>query len=330
MKVYNNMKLVTLIFVGMLPFVCNAQTSLDGKWYLHEVQIPANEEFAEGISYDHNSFINLMSPYDKKMKDTYGEHMLPTQEEIDAFFQEWQEMIEEDLQEVDVEPREKSIDIVYQVYNDSVLVLSEREGVYDVYIIVKQTNDLLVLANDKTMHGHMRLVYGRTKQPIRHTKHNLKTNSENTNPVVKRISSRELKSNKTPATVAYNFVKAILNSDTDRMLLYMDDESAMEFEKERLRNGYENYDPFFSKSGSKLNILGWKPYLADNCEVAVLYVQSEWYDARGREVKKVYVDCVPSLEVDHARFQEITTYGGTNVKVLVAKEDDKWVVLGFK
>ena len=114
------------------------------------------------------------------------------------------------------------------------------------------------------------------------------------------------------------------------MLSYMDTESANAFEKNRQANGYANYDPFFSEDGSKLNILGWKPFLSNNCEVAVLYVQSEWFDEKGREVKKVYVGCVPSAEVGTKGFQDITTLGDTNVKVLVAKDNGKWIVIGFK
>lgn len=336
MKSINPKSLFALAFIGMLTFVCNGQNKLDGKWYLQEVQIPSNENFEEGISYDNNACINLMTQSEKRFKDSYGANMLPTEEEIDAFLRDFEEMYEEEFGVADNSdnsedtPRETCVDIAYQLYNDSVLVLSEREGVYDIYIIKKQAKDILILANDQTLHGHMRLVYGRVKQPIKHTKHNLKRNTELPNPVVNRLSAGELKADKTPAAVAYNFVRAILNSDTDRMLLYMDDEAAMEFEKARLRNDYENYDPFFSGSGEKLNILGWKPYLASNNEVAVLYVQSEWYDEHGREIKKVYVGCVPSKEVGRSRFQDITTYGGTNVKVLLAREGDKWVVVGFK
>ena len=114
------------------------------------------------------------------------------------------------------------------------------------------------------------------------------------------------------------------------MLSFLDPRVADEFEATRLSYGYADYSPFFSESGDKLNILGWKEYLSNNAEVAVLYVQSEWFDERGREIKKVYVGCVPSAEVGRLGFQDITRYGGTNVKVLVVNEDDNWRVGGFK
>lgn len=137
-------------------------------------------------------------------------------------------------------------------------------------------------------------------------------------------------SNNTPAAVAYNFVNAILASDSDKMLSFMDAEIANAFENGRQMNGYSNYDPFFSADGSKLNILGWRPFLLNDCEVAVLCVQSEWFDEFGREVKKVYIGCVPSSEVGRSGFQDIREYGGTNVKVLVANDNGNWKVIGFK
>jgi len=147
---------------------------------------------------------------------------------------------------------------------------------------------------------------------------------------VARLGQCELKANNTPETVAYNFVNAILDGDYQRMLFYMDAEAADTFEEIRQWNGYVDYAPFFSGSDSKLNIFGWKPYLSDNCEVAVMYVQSEWFDEYGREIKKVYVGCVPSDEVGQKGFQDITRYGDTNVKVLVVRENDTWKVVGFK
>lgn len=336
-----------------------AQNSLDGLWYLQEVQIPINEEFAEGVSYDKNDCIIMTNNATKTNSggNNWSNNILPTENEIDAFFQEWKNMSHEEFENDSAEkpvhiqpvlsreddgevianeiafihtPQENCVYIKYQIYNDSVLVLSEREGLYDVYLIKHHSENELVLATDRTFHGYMVLIYGKTKQSIKHTKHDIKTARTNHNPIVNRISPNELKENNTPAAVAYNFVNAILESNTERMLSYMDNKVANEYERARIANGYANYAPFFSKSGDKLNILGWRPYLEKNCEMAVLFVQDEWFDEYGREIKKVYIDCVPKAEVGQLGFQNITTYGGTNVKVLVAKEKRGWVVLGFK
>jgi len=343
-----------------------AQNSLDGRWYLQEVQIPINEEFAKGINYDKNDCIILtnIAPRTNTSGNNWGNNILPTEDEIEAFFQEWNNMSDEEFENVSVEepvqyipvlsrdddgedidneigfieipsdgfytPQEICYDFIYQIYNDSVLVLTQGGTQFDVYLIKQQSENKLVLATDRTFYGYMVLIYGKTKQSIKHTKHNIKTAQTNHNPIVNRISPNELKENNTPAAVAYNFVNAILESNTERMLSYMDNKVANEYERARIANGYANYAPFFSKSGDKLNILGWRPYLEKNCEMAVLFVQDEWFDEYGREIKKVYIGCVPKAEVGQLGFQNITTYGGTNVKVLVAKEKRGWVVLGFK
>lgn len=45
---------------------------------------------------------------------------------------------------------------------------------------------------------------------------------------------------------------------------------------------------------------------------------------------KVYVNVVPSSEIDNVGFQDITRRFGTNVKVVVENIDGKWLVRGFK
>ena len=114
---------------------------------------------------------------------------------------------------------------------------------------------------------------------------------------------------------------------------------------------------FSEQGGEKLNILGWIPALAKNYEVAIAYVQDEWYYEEngswywnpdqivkdgmiylpGETVgrigileKKVYVTCSPTAEVNNIGFQDITRYGNTNVKVLLQKFDGVWKVTGFK
>lgn len=114
---------------------------------------------------------------------------------------------------------------------------------------------------------------------------------------------------------------------------------------------------FSKQGGEKLNILGWIPALAKKYEVAIAYVQDQWYyeesgswywnpdqivkdgviflpvETVGRNgilEKKVYVTCSPTAEVNNIGFQDITRYGNTNVKVLLQKFDGVWKVMGFK
>ena len=335
----------SLLLFGLISLVCNGQSPIEGEWYLHEIQIPSNEEYDDDIIYGQYDHIVLRPPRPPM-----------TQEDIDAFMKGFEDSYEDALARKE-EPKNNSKpkDIVadtanldelfrkiyiytgieYEVFNDTVLILSFPRGYpgavseTEVYVIKELTNDRLVLANGSTLHGYMMYVYGRERQQIKRTKHD-GVNDKRPNPIVAKLSQSELKANHTPKAVAYNFVKAILDGNTQRMLSYMDAEAADIFEEMRQWNGYADYTPFFSGSDNELNILGWKPYLANGCEVAVMYVQSEWFDEYGREIKKVYVGCVPSNEVGRKGFQEITRYGDTNVKVLVVRENDNWKVVGFK
>ena len=110
-------------------------------------------------------------------------------------------------------------------------------------------------------------------------------------------------------------------------------------------------------STGKLAILTWLPALFGEYEVAIAYVQDEWYYEEngsmyssfdmvvkdgmiylpgedeprlGINIKKVYVTCSPSSEVNHVGFQDITRYGDTNVKVLLEKVNEDWKVTEFK
>ena len=345
----NTHKYLKRIFIILsfcaLTLVCNAQNLLDGTWYLHEVQIPSNEEFVDGIRYGIYECLIFSGENNEEAAEEWVD--------VDAFMEAFDESYEEAVALIEDESNEDAVasenesyedvvallyeleegsnNTIYEIYNDSVLVINPSYGVYDVYVIKKLTKDVLVIATDRTMQGYTMYVYGKTKQPIKHSKHNIiYDNDLYPNPIVNRLSAKEIMSNSTPSAVAYNFVKAILESNPNKMLSYMDFETANAFETSRQANGYANYDPFFSEDGSKLNILGWKPFLSNNCEVAVLYVQSEWFDEKGRAVKKVYVGCAPSADVGKKGFQDITTFGDTNVKVLVVRNNEKWKVVGFK
>lgn len=174
----------------------------------------------------------------------------------------------------------------------------------------------------------------------------------NPNPVVKRISPQELAQCKTPEAIAYNYVIAILNKDYTRATSYMIKEFAQKWHEA----GTNALNNLFSTPG-KLNIHGWEPALASGYEVAIAYVQDDWYYEEndsmncdpdqvvkdgmiylpgenkpriGINVKKIYVTCSPSSEINHVRFQNITRYGNTNVKVSLRKVNGVWKVMGFK
>ena len=185
--------------------------------------------------------------------------------------------------------------------------------------------------------------------------------AQSPNPIVKRLSVEEIAQCKTPSFITYNFIESILCRDYDRFLSYVD----YEFTKIIIQNMQTNNlskDQIFTKlfseqGGEKLNILGWIPALARNYEVAIAYVQDEWYYEENGNMychfeqivkdgmiyipgettprvgilqKKVYVTCSPTAEIDYLGFQDITRYSDTNVKVLLQKFDGAWKVIGFK
>lgn len=185
-------------------------------------------------------------------------------------------------------------------------------------------------------------------------------NAQSPNPIVKRLSAYEIARCATPEAVAYNFIESILCRDFYRMLSYADAEFTRNIMAEVNDNNL-TYDLFFIKyfsksGGEKLDILGWIPALARDYEVAIAYVQDEWYYEKdgslyssfnqtvidgmiyipgepkpyvGINEKKVYVTCSPTSEINHSGFQNITRYGDSNVKVLLTEVGGKWKVIGF-
>lgn len=178
------------------------------------------------------------------------------------------------------------------------------------------------------------------------------------NPIVQRISQQEISENKTPAAVAYNFVDAILKNDFDKIIANSDYEF-MDY----IQNYYNGDCKAMINDMFTVGILGvlsWKPALENGHEVTVAFIQDEsgylgddgqwwWpvgvsYELKGGKMylsgenkpketlimKKIYITCSPSEQVGNVGFQDITRYGGTNVKALVAYRDGEWKVYGFK
>ena len=184
--------------------------------------------------------------------------------------------------------------------------------------------------------------------------------AQSPNPIVLRLSNYEIAQCETPAAVTYNFISAILQKDFVKMRSYMDPSIAQEYTDSYIRKSFGEYGinsltDYFSTG--KLAILSWLPALFREYEVAIAYVQDEWYyeengslyhpfdfevkdgllyisgedsPRKGINIKKVYVTCSPSSEVNYVGFQDITRYGDTNVKVLLEKINGKWKVTGFK
>lgn len=185
-------------------------------------------------------------------------------------------------------------------------------------------------------------------------------NAQHPNTTVRRLSEQEIAECKTPAAITYNFICAILQKDFDKMRSYMDLRGMIYYTDSYIRKDYGEYGvnslvDYFSTG--KLAILTWLPALFGEYEVAIAYVQDEWYYEEngsmyssfdmvvkdgmiylpgedeprlGINIKKVYVTCSPSSEVNHVGFQDITGYGDTNVKVLLEKVNEDWKVTGFK
>lgn len=180
------------------------------------------------------------------------------------------------------------------------------------------------------------------------------------NPIVRRLSDKEIAECRTPAAVAYNFVSAILLKDFDKMRSYMDYSAKKEFTDYNVKQSYgdegiNSLEDLFSSG--KLGILSWIPALIGRYELTIAYVQDRWYYEEdgsmyapfdyeekdgmlylkgedtprvGINEKAVYVTCSPSSEVNKVGFQEITRYGDdVNVKVSLKNINGKWKVTGF-
>lgn len=179
------------------------------------------------------------------------------------------------------------------------------------------------------------------------------------NPIVERLSIDEIEECKTPASVAYNFVLAILDGDFDKMSTLGTSRLKSDFQK-ALKTQYKNdktkmLEDNFSEG--KLGIYSWMPALSDGHEVTVAFIQDEstYYDSpywsynpgqtlkngkiylpgetsprKTQITKKIYITCSPSAEIGTSGFQDISRYGDTNVKVLVNYENGAWRVDGFK
>ena len=154
------------------------------------------------------------------------------------------------------------------------------------------------------------------------------------NPIVKRLSYEEITQSRTPSAVAYNYIMAILAEDYQKMLSYMSDDGKVslgylmcEADKEA---GIQSYHALYSFEGSKYNILAWLSCIGNGYEVVPLYVQDmdDYYD--GKESLGVYIHCVPTNEIGVQGFQDITRCNEINPKVMLTKENGKWMVLGLK
>ena len=275
-----------------------------GEWELQEVQAPHDFKYNKNDSTDYDPYYSLLFFYSDGPVEEYNNYN--NNDRWDS----------------------------YQIYNDTVLVYNKSYyygASYKIGVIKKLTKEELCIAYNCGIDEVLIYKYVRNGDgKIRHTQHNLTINIDY-NSVVKRLSNEEISQDETPAAVSYNFVSAIFNSDRAKMLSYLTTDTKEQYENVRISEGYSNYDFAFSKPDSKLNIKGWKTLIASgNYEIAVLFVQNEWFDEYGRVCKKVYVDCVPSAEVNVKGFQDINRVSGTNVKVLVVNDNGKWKVIGFK
>lgn len=150
-------RVYTLLVFGLIAFVCKGQCIIDGQWYLHEVQIPFNEEYDSFINYDKNKCIILINRNEDAVEWTDFEPESleePVEIENDDMEDEdieisvgdainWWEAINVDLEKPACE------DVLYDIYNDSVLVMNPSEGMYDVYIIKELSKDRLVFIGDR-------------------------------------------------------------------------------------------------------------------------------------------------------------------------------------
>lgn len=149
------------------------------------------------------------------------------------------------------------------------------------------------------------------------------------NPIVNRLSKEEIVECKTPASVAYNFINAILSKDFTKARLFMtpwlsDGFTDENIKRELANDGIYSLIDFFSLPNGKYSVLTWRPALENGWEIVVGYVQE-----RGNNELAVYVLCCPTSEIGQVGFQDITRYGSPNIKVKVIKIGDEWKIDGF-
>lgn len=147
---------------------------IEGTWYLHEVQIPWDEEYDDGILYDKDKVIVLNSTTEEEIvleepvlqKDLINENQSDSSS-IDIL--EWNNLLRETSMLSGVD---------YEILYDTILVLSYPQGysetvyVKETYEIKQLTKDFLIISKDNTPQGYVIYVYGRKEQPTKYTKHN--------------------------------------------------------------------------------------------------------------------------------------------------------------
>lgn len=124
-------------------------------------------------------------------------------------------------------------------------------------------------------------------------------NAKNPNPIVKCLSAYEIAQCATPEAVAYNFIESILCRDYEVAIAYVQDEW------------------YYEKNGSLYYNLN------QTVKDGMIYIPGEPKPYVGINEKKVYVTCSPTSEVNRLGFQDITRYGGTNVKILLTEVNGK-------
>lgn len=134
------------------------------------------------------------------------------------------------------------------------------------------------------------------------------------NPIVERMSCFEVAYCVTPASVAYNFVIAMVTYNKERLLQLSSNNL-----KVTINEHYSEFSEFVDK---RYNRRFWLP-IPQGWEIAALYTQEEDYSS-----VRVYVNIVPSYELNQVRFQEIKCLQ-TMIKVILILENGKWVVNGF-
>lgn len=173
-----------LILICLIAQVCDAQNTVtvEGEWFLHEIQIPSNGEYDDEAVYGQFNHLVLKHPIpalsesdlddlDRDFEASYERALAAIEKNKKNAAQDCNATdtasIEDMLREI-----KTNIGVDYDIMQDSILVLSvpldypEAEVGLGNYVIKELTQDQLLLETD----GRMRYVYGRKEQPIKRTK----------------------------------------------------------------------------------------------------------------------------------------------------------------
>lgn len=177
-------RICTIILICLMVQACTTQNTgtVEGEWFLHEIQIPSNEEYDDEAAYGQINHMVLKHPIpalsetdlddlDRDFEASYERALAAIEKDKKNAVSDCKATDTASMEDMLREIKTK-IGIDYDIMQDSILVLSvpvdypEAEAGLRIYVIKELTQDRLLLETG----GRLRYVYGRTERPIKRTK----------------------------------------------------------------------------------------------------------------------------------------------------------------